>query len=144
MATYALPEGHHSITPAMVVPDAGRLIEFLEKAFGGRVVDRYDGPGGHVMHAEVMIGDSVVALGDPTPGWDPTPCMLTVYVDDVDATYRRALEAGAESLAEPTNEFYGHRTARVRDPARNLWKIAAVVEELDRDEIARRMAALGG
>ena len=64
------PEGHHTITPSFAVTGAAKVIEFIEKAFGGKVVDRYDGPGGTVAHAEVMIGDSVIMLGEATPGFE--------------------------------------------------------------------------
>jgi uncharacterized glyoxalase superfamily protein PhnB len=144
MPKYKLPEGHHTITPGMVVTGAGRLIEFIQAAFDGVVVDRYDGPGGIVAHAEVRVGDSVVMMGDAQPGFDPMPCMLSIYVDDVDATYKRALDAGATSLQEPQDQFYGHRSARVEDPTGNKWAISAVIEELTREEIERRMAAMGG
>jgi PhnB protein len=140
-----IPEGHHTVTPAMVVPGVAKLIEFLEAAFGGRVVDRYDAPGGVVAHAEVQIGDSVVMMGDPMPeaGFPAMPAMLSLYVDDCDAVYRRALSAGATSVEEPANQFYGHRTARVRDPSGNLWAIATVIEELSREEMHRRMPPMG-
>lgn len=142
MPRYPMPDRHHTITPGMVVPGCARLIDFLERAFGARVVDRYDGPDGHVAHAELAIGDAALMMGDPQPGFEPMPCMLSLYVDDVDATYHRALELGASSLQEPANQFYGHRTARVQDPSGNRWAITAIVEQLSREDIERRMAAM--
>src|SRR5438105_4079942 len=77
------PEGHHTITPGFAVPNAGKVVEFLERAFGAKVVERYEGPGGTIAHAEVRIGDSVVMLGDAFPGHnDPMPASLSYYVDD--------------------------------------------------------------
>jgi PhnB protein len=143
MPHYALPDGHHTVNPSMVVTGAARLISFLETAFGGTVVDRYDMPGDLVAHAEVKIGDAVVFLGDPQGSFQPMPCMLSLYVDDVDASYQRALDAGAESVEAPENQFYGHRTARVKDPSGNVWSLGAIVEDLSREEIERRVAQMG-
>lgn len=142
------PPGHHTVTPGFAIVGATKVIAFLESAFGGKVVDRYDGPGGVVFHAEVMIGDSVVMLGDAQPdaAHGAMPAMLSYYVDtgaDVDATYRRALEHGAKSISEPKNEFYGYRSATVQDPGGNRWSICAVVEELTREQMAERMASGG-
>ena len=140
------PAGHHTVTPSFVVPDAARVVAFLEKAFEARVVDRYDGPGGTLMHAEVMIGDSVVMCGDPAEGWEPMPAAFSLYVKDgsaVDETYRRAIEAGGVSLGEPENQPWGYRAARVKDPGGNRWSICAIIEVVSREEIERRMAAMG-
>ena len=140
------PEGHHVVTPGASVPNAAKVLEFVERAFGGETRERYDGPGGSVAHAEIRIGDSVVMFGEPMPGQDAMPAMLSFYVDDadaVDATYARALEFGATSVAEPANQFYGYRAATVRDVGGNSWTICTVVEQLTEDEINQRMAAMG-
>ena len=143
MAKLPRPEGHHTITPGFVVPGAAQVIQLIEKAFGGRVVERYEMPDGTIAHAEVMIGDCVVMLGEAMAGHDAMPASLSFYVDDgdaVDATYQRAVEAGATSIAEPKNQFYGYRSATVKDSGGNRWTICAVIEEVSKDEMQRRMA----
>jgi PhnB protein len=138
------PAGHHSVTPGFSVSGAAKVIEFAHQAFGAETVDRYDGPNGIVFHAELRIGDSVVMLGEAMPDHPAMPASLSLYVDTgnaVDATYKRALAAGAMSVTEPSNQFYGYRSACVRDTGGNKWTICAVIEELTRAEIDQRMAS---
>jgi PhnB protein len=145
MAKLPRPAGHHTVTPGFVVPNAGKVLQFLQKGLGGRVVERYDGPGGSIAHCEVMLGDSVVMFGEPMPGYEAMPASLSYYVDDgkaVDATYAKALENGATSVMPPKDQFYGYRSATVKDPGGNKWTICAVVERLSQEEIQRRMDAL--
>ena len=139
------PLGHHTVTPSFAVSRAAQVLSFLERAFGGRVVDRYDGPGDSVMHAEVMLGDSAIMLGEAVPDTSAMPASLSYYVDDgatVDATYKRALAEGATSVAEPVDQFYGYRSAIVTDPGGNRWNICAVVEEVSPEESRRRFAEM--
>ena len=147
--SFPRPEGHHVITPGASVPNAAAVLEFVERAFGGVVTERHDNPNGSIAHAEIRIGDSVVMIGDPMEGDKPMPASLSFYVDDaaaVDATFQRALDAGAVSLAEPVDQFYGYRSGTVRDVGGNRWTICAVVEQLtpeDIDERAAKMADAG-
>ena len=141
------PEGHHSITPAFIVPRARSVIEWLERAFGATVVDLYEGPNDTVAHAEIMIDGSVVMCGDPMPGMDPMPAALSYYVADgeaVDVVYQRALEAGASSEREPADQFYGYRSATVKDMGGNRWTICAVIEQLTPEQMHERMATMTG
>ena len=122
------PAGHHTITPSFIVPGAAKVVTFLERAFDAKVVDRYDGPDGALMHAELLIGDSVVMLGDAGDNWPAVPSHLHVYVDDVDATYRRALEAGGVAVQAPERKGEDpDRRGGVKDPAGNTWWIATQV-----------------
>ncbi|AKU97044.1 Glyoxalase family protein [Labilithrix luteola] len=142
MQKLPLPAGHHTVTPAVIVPGVARLIDFMKHVFGGIEVSRFATPNGQVVHAEVEIGDAIVILGEPDEGASPMPAVLTVYVDDCDAIYRRALEAGASSLVEPHDAFYGHRVAFVRDESGNHWSLHTVVEQVSGEELRRRMARM--
>lgn len=143
--SFPRPEGHHSITPGFAVPNTAEVLRWLERAFEARVVERYDGPDGSIAHAEVMIDGSVVMCGDPMFGAEPMPAALSYYVDDgeaVDRVYRRAIEAGASSVSEPADQFYGYRSATVRDVGGNRWTICAVIEELTPAQMQERMQAM--
>ena len=137
----ALPKGYHSVTPYLIVNGAPTLIQFMKQTFeaeGGEVVK---GPDGRIAHAELKIGDSVVMLADSTEKYPPIGSHLYVYLENVDSTFNRALAAGAVSVQEPADQFYGDRTAGFRDQTGNLWWIAQRVEEVSPEEMERRMKA---
>jgi uncharacterized glyoxalase superfamily protein PhnB len=134
------PDGYHAITPYLLVSDAARLIEFLADAFGAREIERLPAPGNRIGHAELRIGDSMVMLGDAHGAHEPMPCMLYLYVADVDAAYARALAAGATAMQPPQDQFYGDRSGGVTDPCGNQWWIATRVEDVPPDERKRRAA----
>jgi PhnB protein len=141
MAVRPIPEGYHSVTPYLTVQGAARLLEFLERAFDAQVIHRMAKSDGSIGHAEVQIGDSRVMMGEAGGECHAMPGSLYLYVADTDATYQRALAAGATSRMEPTNQFYGDRNAGIEDPVGNLWWIATHVEDVSPEEIQRRAAA---
>jgi len=115
--TNPTPEGWHSVTPRLVVSDPARLVEFLKQAFGATGDLQTERP------SVIRIGDSLVMVSSIGPR-EAMPAFLYVYVDDIDATYQRALEAGAVSLEEPLDTPYGDRRGMVEDPCGNVWQIA--------------------
>lgn len=136
-----IPQGYHSITPILIVEGAPRLIDFLKQAFQAEERERFIGPDGRVSHAEVRIGDSVVMMSDANDEWKQMPARIQLYTEDTDAAYRWALEAGATSLREPGDQFYGDRTAGVKDPVGNQWWISTHKEDVSPEELQRRMKA---
>ncbi len=141
MAVKPIPEGYHTLTPYVMVEGAAKFIDFLKAAFDAQVQVRMDMPGGKVAHAEIRIGDSLLMLGDANPQAPAQSVGAYLYVPDVDATHRRAVQAGAKSVAEPTNQFYGDRNSRVIDPWGNTWGIATHVEDVPPEEMERRAQA---
>jgi PhnB protein len=141
VAITPIPEGYHTVTPYLVVQGAAKLIDFLKQAFDAKEIMRMPLPDGTIMHAEVKIGDSTVMLGDARGDFKPMPAAIYLYVNDADATYQRALHAGATSTMEPANQFYGDRNAGVKDPVGNQWWIGTHIEDVPPDELARRAEA---
>jgi uncharacterized glyoxalase superfamily protein PhnB len=133
MAVKAVPEGWHSVTPRLFVHEAPKLVDFLKHAFGAAGTFRTDGP------SEIRIGDSIVMVGEVGVR-EAMSSFLYLYLEDTDAAYRRALEAGATVIEEPSDMFYGDRRATVRDPFGNIWQIATRKEDLSLDEIRNRAA----
>ena len=136
----SIPEGYHAVTPYLVVEGAEKLIDFMKQAFGAKETERMSMPDGSIGHAEVWINDSVIMLGDARGDtWKAMPSSIYLYVTDCDTVYKQAIEAGATSLMEPKDQFYGDRSGGVQDPAGNHWFIATHKEDLSKDELDKRV-----
>jgi len=123
------PNNYSSVSPYLIVDGANAIIDFLKRVFGAVELRRFPDEAGKLMHAEVRIEDTVIMLADPAPpDWPPVPSYVHVYVSDVDATYRRALEAGAVSVQEPSKKQDENKRGGVRDAGRTTWWIATKVE----------------
>ena len=142
MSVKTIPEGYHTITPFLTIPGAVELIDFLKTAFQAREKERIMMADGSLAHAEVWIGDSIIMLGEPMGDCVSMPGAFYLYVDDMEAAYKRALEAGATSTMAPADQFWGDRLAAVKDRFGNIWNLATHVEDVSGEELQRRMAAL--
>jgi PhnB protein len=140
MTVRTVPEGYTTVTPWIISPDTGRLIDYVRTAFGAEELARIVGADGRIGHAEVRIGDAVVMMFDAKPGWPPTPAFLRLYVPDADAVHRQAVAAGGTSVTEVTHLFFGDRVGRVRDPLGNLWWIQAHIEDVSPEQMQSRMS----
>jgi uncharacterized glyoxalase superfamily protein PhnB len=136
------PENYQCVIPYIHASNAANLIGFIKDAFGATEIAVYPRPDGTIGHAALRIGDSVVELADAGGEWPAMPCALQIYVPDTDAAYQRALKAGATSLSAPTDQFYGDRTANVRDVCGNNWYIATQIAALSKEEIDKKIAAM--
>jgi len=135
------PDGYHTVTPQTIVENARSTLDFVERVFGGEIVELME-DGDRVIHSEVMIGDSKVMIASANEEFPVFPLLVTVYVDDVDAIYAKAMEQGAVSLREPEDQFYGDRTGGVLDDQGNQWWISTHIEDVSPEEMQRRMAAM--
>jgi len=144
MSVKPIPEGYHSVTPYMGINNAAEAIAFYKNAFGATQVMRLDMPDGKVGHAELRIGDSAIMLGTPCDEMalrnpdEHTSVGLHLYVKDVDAQFRQAVAAGAVVVSEPKDQFYGDRSASVKDPFGHLWFLATHKEDLTEAQIRQR------
>jgi PhnB protein len=134
MGNARVPEGFHTATPYLAVPDAKKQIDFMKQVFGAEEQLRMPNADGSVGHAELKIGDSVIMTGD---AGELRP-MLYLYVDDVDSVFKKALEAGAAAIRQPEDQFYGDRSAQVKDPLGNIWFLATAKEEVPQAEQMKR------
>jgi len=144
-----IPEGFHTVTPHLVIKGAAAAIDFYKRAFGAQVVNRMDGPGGSVGHAELKIGDSIIFLADEFPGGPckspqslgGTTATLHLYVPDVDASFKQAVSAGGRETMPVTDMFWGDRFGQLQDPFGHTWSIATRKEEVSPQEMEKRAQA---
>jgi PhnB protein len=145
-----VPKGYHSVTPYLIVDDVVGAIEFYKRAFGGKEETRTEGPLGKIAHAELTIGDSVIVLQNEFPGAPMrSPRLLggstagiILYVEDVDAVFRRAVSAGARVIFAVADMFWGDRFGQISDPFGHVWSLATHKEDLTPEELTRRAQAL--
>lgn len=148
MATTAkpVPEGYHTVTPFLIVNDAKQAIDFYKRGFGAEEISRFETSDGKVGHAEIRIGDSIIMIADEWPGGccrspqslGGTAVNITLYVDDVDQLFNRAIAAGAKVRMPLQDMFWGDRYGQVTDPFGHSWSLSTHKEDLPREEIQKR------
>jgi PhnB protein len=148
-AKNAVPDGHHTVTPALVLDDAAAAIEWYKKGLGAEEVARAVGPDGKIMHAEIRIGDSLIMMHDGMGeakgprALGGSPASLWLYVDDCDALFNRAVAAGAKVRPGPMgqlmDQFWGDRSGTFIDPHGYQWTVATHKEDLTPEELKQRM-----
>src|SRR5262245_18733911 len=138
MGVQPVPEGYNTLAPYLAVDDAAAAIEFYTRAFGATEVGRMEGPDGKLAHVDLQVGDSHLMLADPYPQFAArspkqlggTSVSIFMYVDDVDAAFMQAVDAGATSEMEPDDMFWGDRFCSLRDPYGHSWQLATHVEDV--------------
>ena len=136
-----VPDGYHTVTPYLIVEGASKLIDFAKQAFGAEETVRMPGPGGTIGHAEIRIGDSFVMLSDAGPDNPSRLPNILLYVNNCDATYKKALAAGGVSEREPSDQFFGDRAGGVNACGVRWW-IHTHIEDVAPEEMEKRVAAL--
>ena len=146
MAVKPIPDGYQQVMPYLCVEGVNRLLDFTKQVFGAQEKECMKTPDGKVMHAELVIGESRLMLGEENPAWPAfksaetlggSPISLHLYVPDVDAAFERAVEAGAQVEMPIADMFWGDRYGKVRDPFGMVWGLATRTKELSPDEIER-------
>jgi uncharacterized glyoxalase superfamily protein PhnB len=141
-----IPKGMHTMTPNLVIRDCAKAIEFYKRALGAQQIMRMPAPDGKsIWHAELQIGDSIFFMNDEMPGMSqpaptqekPSPVTLWIYTQDCDASYRRAVDAGAKGKMEPADMFWGDRVSSVLDPFGYQWSFATHVKDMTEEEMRR-------
>lgn len=146
MAVKSIPEGYHSVTPYLIIDGAADAIEFYQKAFGATELFRFPAPDGKIGHAEIKIGDSPIMLADEfaemgykgPQALGGSPVSLMIYLEDVDAVFTRAVEAGASVKEAVQDKFYGDRTGTLTDPFGHVWHVSTHKEDISMEEMEKR------
>jgi PhnB protein len=152
MAVNPIPDGYPRVSPSLIIDGAADAIEFYKSVLGATERMRMDGPDGRIGHAELMLGESVIMVSDEYPDMGyvgpkkvgGSPVALHVYVEDVDATFAKAVAAGAKEERAVEDQFYGDRSGTFEDPWGHRWSVGTHVEDVPPDEMARRVEAMGG
>ena len=141
----AIPKGYHTVTPSLVVDGAAKALDFYKKALEAEEVMRFPGPDGSIMHAEIRIGDSRIMLGDEMPeqggrgpkSYGGTPVSFFIYRENVDAAWKRAVEAGGKPIMPLADQFWGDRAGCFEDPFGHHWWLAQHVQDLTPEELRK-------
>src|SRR4051812_33865904 len=148
-----IPTGYHTVTPYLSIKGAADALDFYQRAFGAKEIYRMEMPGGKIGHAEIQIGDSRIMLSDEFPempdamaqspaSLGSTTVGIMLYVEDVDARVKRAVDAGATIRKPLTNQFYGDRSANLVDPFGHAWTVSTHIEDVSPEEMQKRMEAM--
>ncbi|MEA2696571.1 MAG: PhnB protein [Myxococcales bacterium] len=151
----AIPDGYHSVTPYLSIKGAKEALEFYKRAFGAEEIFKMEMPDGRLGHAEIQIGNSRLMLSDEMPEMAEaitrSPKTLggstagfSIYLENVDARFQQAIDAGATVMRPVTTQFYGDRSGTLQDPFGHLWTLSTHVEDISPDEMNARMAKLMG
>ena len=143
-----IPDGYPQVTPYLIVDGAAAAIDFYTRVLGAEERVRMPGPDGKIGHAELALGDSIIMLADEHPdigfrgpkAIGGTPVTIAVYVESVDDVFAKALDAGAKSLREVEDQFYGDRSGQFEDPFGHRWNISTHVEDVSPEEMEKRAA----
>ena len=142
MSVSPIPEGFHTITPNIIVAGVEKAIDFYKLAFGAEEKSRLAMPDGTIVHCELAIGDSRLNIGEAMDGWPVHPLLAQIYVEDADAVFERAVNAGARVVMPMTDMFFGSREGRVVDSFGGTWTISTRTEMVSQEEMQRRLKAL--
>ncbi len=145
-----IPDGYHTATPYLTIRGAVAAIEFYKRAFGAKELFQMPGPDGKIMHAEIRIGDSNIMLADESAATgtqspqalNGTAASVFLYVEDVDATFKQAVKAGAKETMPVQDMFWGDRFGKLTDPFGHKWMLATHIEDVTPAEMEKRTAAL--